>query len=279
MAPIAAGADSPGAVPQIGFHMRKAIRLLPPVCLGAAIFLMPATALAQSHPCRGAPGERQVGMAPAGIGFAPFPICITEPAPRGNPSGNEARGDAASPYDNMLDAMTRNVIAQHQRLTAAQGIAAIEQQMARDPALRRMQIGAWEFFQADPKAQPGETCTAVWMKQGQLVGISGPGPKYDGGMLSFWSADIPRPRDMQTITITMKQSRYPAQTVKAVNYTIPGHDFGAISLMVPDIDKAIDTMLDVEHFEVLIDGKTVSDIGWGGGHDAREKLRRCVHPG
>ncbi len=98
MAPIAAGADfppAPGSVPQIGFQMRIAIRLLPPVCLGAAIFMLPATASAQSHPCRGGPGERQVGMAPAGIGFAPFPICITEPTPQGNPSGNEARSGAA----------------------------------------------------------------------------------------------------------------------------------------------------------------------------------------
>lgn len=96
-------------------------------------------------------------------------------------------------------------------------------------------------------------------------------------MLTFLGRDIPQPADMQTISVTMKQSRYPAQTVKAVNYTLPGVAFGALSLTVPDIEKAIDTMLDVEQFELLIDGKRVSSIGWSGGHDARDKLRRCVH--
>lgn len=264
------------------YDMKAAFPFLPPVGLAAAIFLVPGTAAAQSsypYPCNGSPGERQVGMGGGSPGLAPFPICVAGPA-SGSGSGYGASVAAASSYDPVLDAMVRDVMARQKLLAAEQArAAAIDAKMARDPAFRRMHLGAWDFFQADPGAKPGETCTAVWMKQGQLVFISGPGPGYDGGMLTFGGKDIPQPTGMQTITVTMKQSRYPAQTVKAVNYTMPGQVFGAISLTVPDIDKAIDTMLDVEQFEILIDGKRVSDIGWSGGNGARDRLRECVHPG
>jgi len=261
--------------------MTAAFRILSPVCLAAAIFLMPGKVAAQtSYPCNGSPGERQVGMAGGSPGLAPFPICVAGPASGGNASAYGASVAAASSYDRELNAMVRHVMARQKLLAAEQAhAAAIDQKLAQDPEFRRMHLGAWDFFQADPGAKPGETCTAVWMKQGELVAISGPGPDYDGGMLTFWSNDIPQPADMRTITVTLKQSRYPAQTVKAVNYTMPGQTSGAISLTVPDIDKAIDTMLDVEQFEIFIDGSRVSDIGWNGGNDARDRLRECVHPG
>lgn len=247
-----------------------------------AFFLFPADAAAQSFPCRGSPGERQVGMAGGSPGLAPFPICVAGPAPGGGGSRDPygASVGAAASYDPVLDAMIRNVMTRQKLLAAEQARdAAIDQKMASDPAFRRMQLGGWDFYQVDPKAGRGETCTAVWMKQGQLVSISGPGADYEGGMLTFWSKDIPRSADIRTITVTMKQSRYPAQTVKAVNYSMPDAAFGAVALTVPNIDKAIDTMLDVEQFELLVDGKTVANVGWNGGHDARERLRRCIHPG
>lgn len=259
--------------------MRAVLGILAPVCaIGVIAFLLPGTAAAQSsYPCNGSPGERQVGMAGGTPGLAPFPICVAGPASAGN--GHGAAVSAASSYDPVLDAMVRTVMAKQKLLAAEQARqAAIDEKMARDPAFRRMHLGAWDFFQTDPKAKPGETCAAAWMKQGQLVTISGPAPGYDGGMLTFWSKDIPQPADIRTITVTMKQSRYPAQTVKAVNYAMPGQAFGAIALTVPDIDKAIDTMLDTEQFELIVDGRTVSNIGWNGGHDARDRLRRCVHP-
>ncbi len=258
--------------------MNFSIRLLASTCAASACLLLPALAAAQSFPCRGTPGERQVGMAGGTPGMAPFPICVSGPASGGGRDAMGASASAASSYDPVLDAMVRSVMARQKLLSAEQArVAAIEQKMASDPAFRRLHLGAWDLFQADARARPGETCTAVWTKQGQMVSISGPGPQYEGGMLSFLGRDIPQPADMQTLSVTMKQSRYPAQTVKAVNYTLPGQAFGAISLTVPDIDKAIDTMLDVEQFELLVDGKRVASIGWTGGHDARDRLRRCVH--
>ncbi len=256
--------------------MKAVLAILAPTCAVGLVALLPDTAAAQSsYPCNGSPGERQVGMAGGTPGLAPFPLCV---AGQSSAGGHGAAVSAASSYDPVLDAMVRSVMARQKLLAAEQARqAAIDEQMARDPAFRRMHLGAWDFFQADPKAKPGETCAAAWAKQGQLVTISGPAPGYDGGMLTFWSKDIPRPADVRTITVTMKQSRYPAQTVKAVNYAMPGQAFGAIALTVPDIDKAIDTMLDTEEFELIIDGRIVSNIGWNGGHDARDRLRRCVH--
>ena len=259
--------------------MKAVLCLLLSAGAAAAISLLTGTAAA-AYPCNGSPGERRVGMAGGSPGVGPFPLCVA-----GAPAGGAPRDaygasvDTTSSYDAEMERMVRHINAQHKRLATEQArITTIEEMMARNPAFKRMHMGAWDVFRVDPKAKPGKTCTAAWKKQGQMVSISGPGSQYDGGMLTFWSADIPQPADIQTITVTMKQSRYPVQTVKAVNYSMPGLRFGAIALTVPDIDKAIDTMLDVEHFELLIDGRTVSSIGWNGGNGAREKLRKCVRP-
>ncbi|MEJ1128173.1 hypothetical protein V9L20_11370 [Variovorax sp. CCNWLW225] len=261
--------------------MNAVLRFLSSAGAAAAILLLPGLAAA-AYPCNGSPGERRVGMAGGSHGVGPFPLCVAGPAPAPSAPRDAyaASVDTTSFYDAEMERMVRSIKAQHNAVVTEKArMAAIEEKMARDPAFKRMYLGGWEVFRVDPKARPGKTCTAAWKKQGQLVSISGPGPQHDGGMLTFWGADIPQPADIQTITVTMKQSRYPAQTVKAVNYSMPGLRFGAIALTVPDIDKAIDTMLDVEHFELLIDGRTVSNIGWNGGHDAREKLRQCVRAG
>lgn len=257
--------------------MKAAFNFLLSAGAAAAIFLLPATAAASSYPCNGSPGERHVGMGGGTPGLAQFPICVAGAPASG---AHVPSAEPMSPFDAELERMVRQVKLQQKLLAAQQAQhTALDDMMARDPAFKRIYMGAWDVFRADPKAKPGKTCTAAWKKQGQMVTISGPGPLYDGGLLTFWSPDIPQPADVQTITVTMKQSRYQAQTVKAVNYSMPGLGFGAVALTVPDIDKAIDTMLDVEQFELLIDGKTVSSIGWISGNGAREKLHKCIHPG
>ena len=55
-------------------------------------------------------------------------------------------------------------------------------------------------------------------------------------MLIFWSADIPRPSDTQTVAVTLKQSKYQPQSVNALNFSVPNIPAGAIGLTVPNID-------------------------------------------
>ena len=95
-------------------------------------------------------------------------------------------------------------------------------------------------------------------------------------MLIFWSADIPRPSSTQTVAVTLKQSKYQPQSVNALNFSVPNIQAGAIGLTVPNIDAALNTMLEVEHFIVEMGGRAVVDIDWTDGLAARAKLNQCV---
>jgi hypothetical protein len=116
----------------------------------------------------------------------------------------------------------------------------------------------------------------MWSKEGGAVSIVGPGKAYQGGMLIFWSADIPKPSNTQTVAVTLKQSKYQPQSVNALNFSVPNIQAGAIGLTVPNIDAALNTMLDVEHFIVEMSGRAVADIDWTDGLAARTKLHQCV---
>jgi hypothetical protein len=112
--------------------------------------------------------------------------------------------------------------------------------------------------------------------RGDLVSISGPASHYEGGMLTFWSERIPKPDAVTTVSVTLTQSGYPAQSVKALNFAVPGVPFGAIGLTVPSIEAAIGSMLDDERMTLALDGKQVASVSWSQGHTARDRLRACV---
>ena len=73
-------------------NMRRTGQML---ALAIAWCLLPAEAQAQAYPCNGAgPGERVVGMSPAGPGVASFPLCVRDeaaaPAPPAAPNNSYA---------------------------------------------------------------------------------------------------------------------------------------------------------------------------------------------
>lgn len=148
--------------------------------------------------------------------------------------------------------------------------------LRKDPRYQRYQNGGWDFFQDLTDAAPGEFCAAFYWKKGGMVRISGPGGEYEGGLLTFWGEDIPRPMKVETITVTLRQTGYPPQTVKAFNYVLPGEAFGAITLAVPSIDAAIATMTDVMAFDLSINGNSVAKVDWTEGFIARNKLQKCI---
>ena len=149
--------------------------------------------------------------------------------------------------------------------------------LRKDPRYQHYQDGGWDFFQDHSDAAPGEYCAAFYWKKGGMVRISGPGGEYDGGLLTFWGEDIPRPVDVEKIKVTLNQTGYKAQTVFAFNYALPGEAFGAIVLTVPSIDAALATMTDVMAFDLLIDGQSVAKVDWADGLAARDYLQKCVH--
>jgi hypothetical protein len=242
---------------------RAAAALLLGLCAGLS-GLVPRAA-AQAYPCPGGPGagEQQVGMGGGSHGVAAVPMCVSA-------GGGHAGGGAPPAYDPMAAAVAeawREAEATHHDVLEAGGEA----------FRAAVNLGGWDVFEAAPETAPGESCTAFWIRpRGDLISISGPASHYEGGMLTFWSERIPKPDAVTTVTVTLTQSGYPAQTVKALNFAVPGVAFGAIGLTVPSIEAAIGSMLDDERMSITLDGTEVASVAWSQGHAARDRLRDCV---
>lgn len=261
--------------------------------LFAAVGLFAQPALA-NYPCPSGPGpgEQQIGVGGGSHGIAAVPLCV-ETGRRADTERTDSAGgryaggyrcdgcnifaDPSPPsYDAMSiainDQAARNVEV-HKRMREAE---AKQEKLEADPDYQRYKQGEWKILQGRKDSALGDNCVAMWSKEGGAVSIVGPGEAYQGGMLIFWSADIPRPSDTQAVAVTLKQSKYQPQSVNALNFSIPRIPFGAIGLTVPNIDAALNTMLDVEHFIVEMGGRAVVDIDWTDGFAARTKLSQCI---
>jgi hypothetical protein len=151
-----------------------------------------------------------------------------------------------------------------------------QQKLINDPRYQAYINGAWDFFQGKNGAAPGESCAAFFSKKDGIVMLSGPDKYNKGALLTFWGKDIPRPKKVERVKVTLTQPGDPPQTVQAFNYLFPGIKYGAISFAVPTIDAALATMEDVLSFDLAMKGKSVLKIEWNGGLAARDKLRQCV---
>jgi hypothetical protein len=181
--------------------------------------------------------------------------------------------DPGPPIGDVIDEHTERIREVDKLLLEAE---AKRKELEADPGYQRHKRGEWKIFQGRKNSAPGDNCVAMWSKVDGAVSIVGPGKAYQGGMLIFWSTDIPRPADTQTVAVTLKQSKYQPQSVNALNFSVPDVPAGAIGLTVPNIEAALNTMLDVEHFVVEMDGQPVADIDWIDGLAARAKLSECV---
>lgn len=257
------------------------------VLLVAGLIAQPALA---SYPCPGGPGpgEQQIGVGGGSHGIAAVPLCVQSGG--GGGSGSTGGGYAgyrcdgcnifADPGSSSHDA-TRAAVEKQAAINAElqkqmQEAEAKLKKLEENPDHQRYTQGDWKFFQAKKDSAPGDNCVALWSKAGGAVSIVGPGKAYQGGMLIFWSLDIPKPSNTQTVAVTLKQSKYQPQSVKALNFSVPNIAAGAIALTVPNIDAALNTMLDVEHFIVEMDRGVVADVDWTRGLDARARLKQCV---
>ena len=149
-------------------------------------------------------------------------------------------------------------------------------QLMQDPRHARYINGGWDYFQDSAKPKKGEYCAAFYWKKDSLIKVSGPGGDFAGAMLTFWGADIPKPKQIEKIKVTLKQSTGEAQTVQVFNYTLPNYAYGAISFAVPSAQALFDNMLDQEQFSIAQDGKTLLTAAWQDGLAARDQLKKCV---
>ncbi|MFD0724352.1 hypothetical protein [Lysobacter brunescens] len=245
-----------------------------PLALLAALasLALPGLALADTYPCPNGPGpgDRQIGVTGGSHGIAAIPLCAY------GDQGNGGEEDAPQQHTPAPDPMRLRIDASLSALTAM--VANMEQQAAlqRDPKYKRYREGFWDHFQASATPRPGQGCVAMFANLDGAVAVAGPGGEYTGAMLVFWGLDVPKPDKVATISVSLNQFDGPVQTVKALNYTLPGGTAGAIAFTVPTIDAALETMVDRQPFELSIKGQPVMKIEWHGGHAARDALRACV---
>lgn len=253
----------------------------------AALGLIAQPALA-NYPCPGGPGpgEQQIGVGGGSHGVAAVPLCVATGGGSDSSGGGYAGyrcdgcnifADPAPPsYDAMSIAINEQAARNAELQKHMQEAEAKLQKLEADPEYQRYQQGEWKIFQGRKDSAPGDNCVAMWSKAGGAVSIVGPGKAYQGGMLIFWSTEIPQPAETQTVAVTLKQSKYQPQSVNALNFSVPNIPAGALGLTVPNIDAALNTMLDVEHFVVEMGGRAVADIDWTDGLAARAQLYQCV---
>jgi hypothetical protein len=248
------------------------------VLVAAALFARPAMA---GYPCPAGPGpgEQQIGVAGGSHGIAAVPVCVQTggAASAGDHAGIGYAGPGGYRCEGcniFSDEPSRHVGAIDNQ--SARNLEAQQLVMEARMKQQEMDTGAWTVFQGRKDSAPGENCVAMWSRKGTSVSIVGPAKAYKGGMLIFWSTEIPRPSDTRTVAVTLKQSRYQPQSVNALNFAVPGIEAGAVGLTVPDIQTALGTMLDIEHFTVEMDGRPVADIEWTDGLAARGRLQQCI---
>lgn len=136
--------------------------------------------------------------------------------------------------------------------------------------------GHWRLFPTPKGQKSGEFCSAFFSRNGVMLTLSGPGGDYKGALLTFMSADIPKPDKMEMVKVTLTQDDEPPITTQAFNYSPPNMPFGAISFAVPTMDAALSGMKDVQVLNVDLDGKPVAKINWHSGLAASRELRRCM---
>ncbi len=262
----------------------------------AALGVSAPPALA-NYPCPSGPGpgEQQIGVGGGSHGVAAVPLCVEINNGGSNAGGGSTAGGYAGyrcdgcniftdpnapPSEDAIRTAIENEKQAARTLEIQKKLAEYDAKEKKllegHPAHKAYMQGEWKIFQSKKDSAPGDNCVASWSKKGSSVSIVGPGKAYQGGMLIFFSTNIPRPLNTQTVAVTLKQSKYTPQSVNALNFSIPNIQAGAIGLTVPNIDAALNTMLDVEHFTVEMDGRTVADIDWTGGLAARDKLSQCV---
>jgi hypothetical protein len=155
-----------------------------------------------------------------------------------------------------------------------------KQQLQTDPKYAELLQGKWFFIQPQ-NARKGEFCGIVFQKIDGMIAIIGPGGDYRGALLRFYGVDIPKSAGAENGAfikqkVTLTQAPDPAKTLQVLNTSYQGIKFGVLSIPIPSVEAAIDSMVDEQAFKIEIDGHVVFSSQWHSGLNARDELRKCV---
>lgn len=180
------------------------------------------------------------------------------------------QGEMTNPMQGRVDAIA--AVLEAQALSGQR----IQAKIDADPKLKELAKGRWEYFNPS-SSTPTSGCAAAYLDLKGAILLSEAGNGYKEAVMTFIGASIPRPAKQSKISVTLDQEDGKPQVVKVLNYAVPGSStLGAISFEVPTMKLLVDNMEDKQGFDILIDKKSVMNIQWKQGHEARDQLRQCV---
>lgn len=220
-----------------------------------------------------AEGNCPPGFYPTGGGNSGWHAC----APMGPMEEEETYSEEESGRgDSGYDSPTRFDPAQWAEWARAaqEAEAAREAMRMRDPAYRALRPGLWEF--PNDAASAPAICTAgFFTTRGGVLLMDWTG-EHNGAFIAFWGASVPRAERFEQQSVTLIQSGE-TQTVRAFHAPAPwAEDIGMILFAVPSSQALIDSIEDVQDFEVKLHGQTVISGEWHSGLQAKAALRQCV---
>jgi hypothetical protein len=161
-----------------------------------------------------------------------------------------------------------------------ENVVRAKEQLKTDPKYAELLQGKWVFIQPQ-EAKKGEFCGIIFQNMDGMIAITGPGGDYRGALLRFYGVNIPKSAGAkngafikQKVTVT--QAPDPAQTLQVLNTSYEELKFGVLSMPIPSVEAAIDSMVDEQAFKIEIDGRVVFSSQWHSGLLARDELRKCT---
>lgn len=134
--------------------------------------------------------------------------------------------------------------------------------------------GQWHYsHQLESEIQ--NTCSAFYATKHGVVAIADAQNSGAGATLSFWGPDIPKPDSPRSIPVTLSQTDEQPKIVHVFN-TTSSNGQGVLMFLSPSIEAALEGMWPDHHFNISMEGRTLIDITWHHGHEAKSALNRCL---
>jgi hypothetical protein len=187
--------------------------------------------------------------------------------------------DSGRDYAPMRDPLTREDLErmiQNAKEVDAINEAEHQRRLKEEPAYALFYNGFWVKTELDD-ADKDRSCMVHFTRKGQGVVLAGPGGKFSGGVLSLYGYFVPRSKNIETVTVTLKQDDDPAQQLLVFSGKAPWMDnMGMVHFAVPDIDAALAGMTDKMRFALGYKGDEVMSITWHGGFKHRDMMKACL---
>lgn len=247
--------------------MKRHIRVS--VALACAMLVLPMSAWAQGL-CNAFDPNSQVVGAVSGPMGVPIPICTQAQAQEGDessqvpePDGTSAAAASASEYGQALSRLVGATVENARALAA-------------NPAYDRFSKGEWKYFHDPATATMAAGCTAIFANLDGMLTLSSRGGADRPVMARFVGRQVPAPSEMEKVTIGLRDSGKPPQSMAALNLADPLTGMGAVAISIKDLPAALSAFNAAGDIAIDLDGKRVYALKYHDGAQMKERFASCA---